>query len=579
MLYKCKVCGGELTLLEDGTTFQCEYCGVKQTMPIPDSQTKLDMYVDAFDYIAEGDFDTASFYFRRIMHEYDEAEAYWGLLLCKFGMRYETAPGTNDKLLTCHRLSFNSVKDDENYKKAIEKADFASKQVYEDEAEKIENIRLRAIELCNNEDPYDVFICYKDKEENGDRTIDSVEAERIYDELAKKGLKIFFARRTLAQKPGIEFEPYIFAALNSAKVMLVVGTSYDHFTAPWVKNEWSRFLTIKAKKQVWIYPCYKYISDPQKDLPQEFRSLESIDLSKVGAMQDLLRAIRNAVGSESQFQKTSIVVEAPDKERFLTQAMNYLKAGQMDKAKRYFQRFIDDYPEDYRGWWGAVRAQTNNLIEIPFGQRDLIEDYKRALRFSAEPERSEIKGQFTALVNNHISGLKGSIQNKRNEYNIAKERYAKVNDQIMDLERKKSRATEAIKEKEKYTYDGKEASPGLWTFLVMVSIFSGVFAAFAVCALMDHEPFWGGTGIVLLISLFIFSLTVWGTVLLKIKQGRKTSAREIIKFCQSEIPKYEEAIRRLQPTLYQNKVGIDKLNNELNTINEKLNWYGKLLEI
>ena len=61
-------------------------------------------------------------------------------------------------------------------------------------------------------------------------------------------------------KLGQEYEPYIFAALNSAKIMLAFGTDYEYFNAVWVKNEWSRFLKLMAKdKEKHLIPCYKGI--------------------------------------------------------------------------------------------------------------------------------------------------------------------------------------------------------------------------------------------------------------------------------------------------------------------------------
>ena len=40
--------------------------------------------------------------------------------------------------------------------------------------------------------------------------------------LVEKGYRVFFARITLEDVAGTEYEPYIFAALNSAKVMVVL---------------------------------------------------------------------------------------------------------------------------------------------------------------------------------------------------------------------------------------------------------------------------------------------------------------------------------------------------------------------
>ena len=71
-------------------------------------------------------------------------------------------------------------------------------------------------------------------------------AQDVYEALTAKGLKVFFSRITLEDKLGTQYEPYIYAALSSAKVMLAFGTTYEYYDAVWVKNEWSRYLKLMA---------------------------------------------------------------------------------------------------------------------------------------------------------------------------------------------------------------------------------------------------------------------------------------------------------------------------------------------
>ena len=66
----------------------------------------------------------------------------------------------------------------------------------------------------------------------------------LYYELVNEGYKVFFSKITLEGKLGIAYEPYIFAALQSSKVMVVISTKKEYANSPWVKNEWSRFLTL-----------------------------------------------------------------------------------------------------------------------------------------------------------------------------------------------------------------------------------------------------------------------------------------------------------------------------------------------
>ena len=96
--------------------------------------------------------------------------------------------------------------------------------------------------------------------------------------MTNEGFKVFFSRITLEDKLGTAYEPYIFAALNSAKVMVVLGTKPEYFNAVWVKNEWSRYLAlIKAGQKKILIPAYKDM-DPY-DLPEEFSHLQAQDMT------------------------------------------------------------------------------------------------------------------------------------------------------------------------------------------------------------------------------------------------------------------------------------------------------------
>lgn len=132
---------------------------------------------------------------------------------------------------------------------------------------------------------------------------DSVIAQELYYQLQKEGFKVFFAKITLENKIGESYEPYIYAALNSAKVMLVIGSKKEYFEAPWVKNEWNRFQTlIKNGATKTIIPCFKDM-DPY-DLPEEFAYLQSQDMSKIGFEQDLIYGIKKLIKTEPKKKKS-----------------------------------------------------------------------------------------------------------------------------------------------------------------------------------------------------------------------------------------------------------------------------------
>ena len=350
------MCGGDLEITSGSSVATCAYCGSQQTAPNADDEKKNNLYNRANRLRFSNDFDKAAGVFESIVAEFpDEAEAYWGLCLCKYGIEYVDDPLTAKKIPTCHRTAFESIFDDSNYKNAMEYAFPEAQSLYHAEAKEIDRLQKSILEIVKTESPYDVFICYKETDESGQRTKDSVQAQDIYTALTDAGFKTFFARITLEDKLGEEFEPYIFSALNSAKVMLVVGTCFENMNATWVKNEWSRYIQImKKEKGRSLIPCYSDMD--AYDMPEEFRNLQAQDMNKVGFIQDLVRGVGKIVGqtgektlssdadSKNTNQKQSFDGIRTEKEiSKAIELMNAKSIGKIREAKKLFEKLSSSY--------------------------------------------------------------------------------------------------------------------------------------------------------------------------------------------------------------------------------------------
>ncbi len=182
-----------MEIQEGLTVAECEYCGSKQTLPNVDDEKKLNLFQRANRLRFGCEFDKAAGVYESIVADFpEEAESYWGLVLCKYGIEYVDDPATAKKIPTCHRSSFDSVMDDTNFELVMEYADAVARSVYREEAKAIEELRKGIIEVSGKEEPYDIFICYKETDENGERTIDSVLAQDVYDALCEKRLSCVF---------------------------------------------------------------------------------------------------------------------------------------------------------------------------------------------------------------------------------------------------------------------------------------------------------------------------------------------------------------------------------------------------
>ncbi len=414
MIFNCKVCGGELNISSEMSIAECKYCRTTQTVPKAIDENLQNLFNRANSLRIRGDFDKAEKLYEKIIENDDtQSEAYWGLVLCKYGIEYVDDPATGRKLPTCHRASYDSVISDGDYKTALEYADADQRVIYEEQVSEIDRIQREILALAQAEEAYDVFICYKETDENGKRTHDSVIANDIYYQLTAEGFKVFYAAITLEGKLGSAYEPIIFAALNSAKVMLVIGTKPEYFNAVWVKNEWSRYLKIiKKDRQKLLIPCYRDMD--AYDLPEEFAHLQAQDMTKIGFVNDIIRGIKKVIKKDDT-KKAFETKESARKESdasgdnpTLDRGFICIEDGDFKGADECFERVLDSDPRCAMAYLGKlmIDLKVKNRRHIATASASFEDNvnYKRIIRFGDEALIDEI--------NEYLEEVKTSVANK-----------------------------------------------------------------------------------------------------------------------------------------------------------------------
>lgn len=398
-VYNCKMCGGSLDIAEGLTIAECEYCGAKQTVPKAVDENLQNIFNRANTLRIKSEFDKAEKLYEKIVQmDSTQSEAYWGLILCKYGIEYVDDPQTLKKIPTCHRASYDSIIADEDYKSALEHADMSQRALYEEQAKEIDRIQKEILALAQNEESYDVFICYKETDANGQRTQDSVIANDIYYQLTNEGFKVFYAAITLEGKLGSAYEPIIFAALNSAKVMLSIGTKPEYFNAVWVKNEWSRFLKIIQKdRSKLLIPCYRDMD--AYELPEEFAHLQAQDMAKIGFINDLVRGIQKVLVTKEEAQPTVVretVVTGgnANANTLLERMFMFLEDRDWNSAEEYGEKVLDIDPKCAEAYLGKLMAELRvekkeelKDCKEPF---DEYNNYQKVLRFGDEKLKAEL---------------------------------------------------------------------------------------------------------------------------------------------------------------------------------------------
>ena len=405
-IIKCKMCG-DIILSEDQSYGTCEYCGSTMTFPKVSDEQRLNLFNRANHFRRQNEFDKAIAAYDKILDQDDtDAEAHWGAVLSRYGIEYVEDPITHERIPTCHRVQLGSILTDADYLAALEHApDAASRGIYEKEAKRIAEIQKGILAISSQEKPYDVFICYKETDDNGSRTKDSTLAQDIYYQLTNEGFKVFFSRITLEDKLGQQYEPYIFAALNSAKVMLVIGTKPENFNAVWVKNEWSRYLDLmKRDRNKLLIPCYRDM-DPY-DLPEELSALQSQDMSKIGFMQDLIRGIKKVLQREES--KAQVIVQqnmisgGANIDNLMKRAQLFLEDGNWASATEYLDKILDENAEYAPAYAGKVQAmlkiRRQEDLASSLTEYEKSPDWHKAMRFATLDQRKVYEGYVAGAM-------------------------------------------------------------------------------------------------------------------------------------------------------------------------------------
>jgi len=211
----------------------------------------------------------------------------------------------------------------------------------------------------------------------------------------------------------------------------VLGTRPEYFSAVWVKNEWSRFLTqIKGGAKKALIPAYKDM-DPY-DLPEEFSYLQAQDMSKLGFMQDLIRGIKKlVVAEEKTTENKSVVMESvpasSGAQALVERAFLFLEDGEFARADELCEQALNQDPKNAKAYVGKLMAERKlrKQDELSKGTEVLTQNnyFQKALRFAEEGLKKELDRCNEMIMDNknrltyneamqmvRDSGVKGGVK-------------------------------------------------------------------------------------------------------------------------------------------------------------------------
>ncbi|MBQ7306926.1 MAG: TIR domain-containing protein [Clostridia bacterium] len=294
-------------------------------------------------------FNKASSIYNQIIKEYpdeDLSDVYFGQFLCNEKVVFEE-DGKGNKFPSFYKISEskNSVMKNTFLNKAIDYAKENNKdriEVYTSLANKIKDAKDMYTNIKDTTEPFDVFICFKNSDENGNHTKDRELAMDIYNEFSDT-YNIFFSEKTLKDIKSNyrEYEPNIYYGLYTAKVMLLICSKKEYLESKWLKNEWSRFTQInkQGNENKCIIPIFTNDFNPE-NLPSELWHNQGIfdDRKLMNTIQVTLKNIINPVDKIEELKKEQQIKLEKQREELL-------KAQEKERLKREQQ--IKEQQEKY----------------------------------------------------------------------------------------------------------------------------------------------------------------------------------------------------------------------------------------
>lgn len=362
----CEYCGGNLVQLADNT-LKCECCEsifIKEAA-IPEELILQLNRANSSRRLAR--FDQSLDEYKLVLQDYpDNYEANWGAFLCEYGIEYVMDKDGSYKP-TCNRAQYRPVTENKYFKKCFENCSENERVLLIKRGNEIETIRKQIIAIADKQQPYDIFICYKQTTMDGkNRAPEADWGKDLYYRLNGIGFKVFFAEITLPSKSGA-YEANIFSALNSCQLMLILSSSPDHLESEWVRNEWSRFLRIKQDKPD---RKFKVVIDgfDAYELPIELQKEQAIDRKELGWFDDLRKYIstvfrtNNMLDAEQEEKQKQYSATLEEQLMSLASLSNIKKLGNNDTVEELINStLIQDALKEYED--GASYKQLLKSLE------------------------------------------------------------------------------------------------------------------------------------------------------------------------------------------------------------------------
>lgn len=155
----------------------------------------------------------------------------------------------------------------------------------------------------------EVAIRYVEADDFGRRTKDSLIAQNVYSRLEALNINTFYQHASVEDLSGEEMERACASAADSAKILIILAGSEEHFSKLLSQNK-----ELLSKKK--IIPIYFDMN--AYDMPSEISAYQAVNLDNVGAIEDLAKNILILLGRNNEADDLKANKKAFSKKKKIT---------------------------------------------------------------------------------------------------------------------------------------------------------------------------------------------------------------------------------------------------------------------
>ena len=387
--FVCRFCGAALEL-SNSTVCECKSCGRIQSVPLIDSTEKNELLLRAEQLRGEQRYDKAiQLYEKMLSLSPKDADLYWALALCKYGVLFFMDGG-----VTLNRTQAHSFLSDSDYHQALGFANEKQREFMEQTAVLIDEKRREIAELSATAN-YDVLLCCRNAPEDISR------AAELYRMLGFEKNSVFFPEITLKDKAKSEWEPYIFGAVNSAKTLLVIVTGTDTFEDIATENICGRFLSADMTGRA-VIPILYDVSPSV--LPPSLSRFQALNANNLGFEHDLIASVKALLSGQTFDEPLS------EKSPLVRRAYIMLSDGEFDAAAALCDRIEPHNPAEAALIRLLCEYSLNSEENLGKLSADIMqsENYRRAMQYGSEAMRSRLK-KYALSAQENMQTTKNAI--------------------------------------------------------------------------------------------------------------------------------------------------------------------------